>query len=218
MPYYPVENTHKAVFQGAGKFHMPIIKPETDIRIDKLEWIPFDKIQKTKPGDRAGQGVHFYCVDRAFEAVWRQPDRYIPLLQQFGAVCSPDFSMYRDHPEAVQIWSMYKRHSLTAYWQMHSIKVIPTLEWVWPESYEWCFDGEPRNAIVSISSCGCIREKLAKTLFTMGCQEAIRRLNPTQVLWYGKPLPDMDFNATVIKSEYNKVMGRYYDGRVRRSE
>lgn len=103
MPYYPVENTHKAVFQGAGKFHMPIIKPETDIRIDKLEWIPFDKIQKTKPGDRAGQGVHFYCVDRAFEAVWRQPDRYIPLLQQFGAVCSPDFSMYRDHPEAVQI-------------------------------------------------------------------------------------------------------------------
>ena len=71
MPYYPVENTHKAVFPGAGKFHMPIIKPETDIRIDKLEWIPFDKIQKTKPGDRAGQGVHFYCVDRAFEAVWR---------------------------------------------------------------------------------------------------------------------------------------------------
>ena len=60
MPYYPVENTHKAVFPGAGKFHMPIIKPETDIRIDKLEWIPFDKIQKTKPSDRAGQGVHFY--------------------------------------------------------------------------------------------------------------------------------------------------------------
>lgn len=74
MPYYPVENTHKAVFPGAGKFHMPIIKPETDIRIDKLEWIPFDKIQKTKPNDRAGQGIHFYCVDRAFEAVWRSPD------------------------------------------------------------------------------------------------------------------------------------------------
>lgn len=126
--------------------------------------------------------------------------------------------MYRDHPEAVQIWSMYKRHWLAAYWQMHCIKVIPTIEWVWPESYEWCFDGEPRNAIVSISSCGCMREKLAKTLFTMGCQEAIQRLNPTQVLWYGKPLPDMDFNATVIKSEYNKVMGRYYDGRIRRSE
>lgn len=218
MPYYPVENTHKALFPGAGKFHMPIIKPETDIRIDKLEWIPFDKIQKTKPGDRTGQGIHFYCVDRAFEAVWRTPDRYIPLLQQFGAVCSPDFSMYRDHPEAVQIWSMYKRHWLAAYWQMHCIKVIPTIEWVWPESYEWCFDGEPRNAIVSISSCGCMNEKLAKTLFTSGCKEAMRRLNPTQVLWYGKPLPDMDFNATVIKSEYNKVIGRYYDGRRRKSK
>lgn len=209
----PIENTQKMIFPGEGKFHMPIIKPETDIRIDKLEWIPFDEALKAK--NRGGKGIHFYRSDRLFARVWNQPDRYISLLQQFGAVLSPDFSMYRDHPEAVQIWSMYKRHWLAAYWQMHCIKVIPTIEWVWPESYEWCFDGEPRNAIISISSCGCMHEKLATTLFKRGCEEAIRRLNPTQVLWYGKPLPGMDFNATVIEPRWKYIEEVKRNGRRR---
>lgn len=33
----PMENTEKMIFPGEGKFHIPIIKPETDIRIDKLD-------------------------------------------------------------------------------------------------------------------------------------------------------------------------------------
>lgn len=36
----PVENTQRAIFPGVGKYDIPEIKPETDIRIDKLEWIP----------------------------------------------------------------------------------------------------------------------------------------------------------------------------------
>ena len=209
----PMENTEKMIFPGEGKFHIPIIKPETDIRIDKLEWIPFNYALSAK--DRGNKSVHFYCDDYQFERVWRNPDRYVPLLQQFGAVLSPDFSMFRDHPEAVQIWSAYKRHWLATYWQMHCIKVIPTIEWVWPESYDWCFDGEPRNSIISISSVGLMNEHLATTLFTMGCKEAMRRLNPTQVLWYGKPLPGMDFNATIIKPQYAEVRERCHDGRRR---
>ncbi len=102
----PMENTEKMIFPGEGRFHIPIIKPETDIRIDKLEWIPFNYALSAK--DRASKGVHFYCDDYQFERVWRNPDKYVPLLQQFGAVLSPDFSMFRDHPEAVQIWSAYK--------------------------------------------------------------------------------------------------------------
>lgn len=36
----PMENTEKMIFPGVGKYGIPAIKPETDIRIDKLEWIP----------------------------------------------------------------------------------------------------------------------------------------------------------------------------------
>ena len=48
----PMENTEKMIFPGEGKFHIPIIKPETDIRIDKLEWIPFNYALSAK--DRGG--------------------------------------------------------------------------------------------------------------------------------------------------------------------
>lgn len=33
----PMENTEKTIFPGVGKYGIPAIKPETDIRIDKLE-------------------------------------------------------------------------------------------------------------------------------------------------------------------------------------
>lgn len=88
----PMENTEKMIFPGEGRFHIPIIKPETDIRIDKLEWIPVNYALTAK--DKATKGVHFYKDDYQFERFWNNPDKYIPLLQQFGAVCSPDFSLY----------------------------------------------------------------------------------------------------------------------------
>lgn len=89
----PMENTEKMIFPGVGKYGIPEIKPETDIRIDKLEWIPVNYALTAK--DKATKGVHFYKDDYQFERFWNNPDKYIPLLQQFGAVCSPDFSLYR---------------------------------------------------------------------------------------------------------------------------
>ncbi len=85
----PMENTEKMIFPGVGKYGIPEIKPETDIRIDKLTWIPINYALTAK--DKAAKGVHFYKDDYQFERFWNNPDKYIPLLQQFGAVCSPVF-------------------------------------------------------------------------------------------------------------------------------
>lgn len=108
----PMENTEKMIFPGVGKYGIPEIKPETDIRIDKLEWIPVNYALTAK--DKATKGVHFYKDDYQFERFWNNPDKYIPLLQQFGAVCSPDFSLYSDMPLAVQLFMHYKKHWLAA--------------------------------------------------------------------------------------------------------
>ena len=106
----PMENTEKTIFPGVGKYGIPEIKPETDIRIDKLEWIPVNYALTAK--NKATKGVHFYKDDYQFERFWNNPDKYIPLLQQFGAVCSPDFSLYSDMPLAVQLFMHYKKHWL----------------------------------------------------------------------------------------------------------
>ena len=88
----PMENTEKMIFPGVGKYGIPEIKPETDVRIDRLEWIPVNYAMTAT--DKKSKGVHFYKDDYQFERFWNYPDKYIPILQQFGAVCSPDFSLY----------------------------------------------------------------------------------------------------------------------------
>lgn len=54
----PMENTERMIFPGVGKYGIPEIRPETDIRIDKLEWIPVNYALTAK--DKATKGVHFY--------------------------------------------------------------------------------------------------------------------------------------------------------------
>lgn len=71
----PMENTEKMIFPGVGKYGIPEIKPETDIRIDKLEWIPVNYALTAK--DKATKGVHFYKDDYQFERFWNNPDKYI---------------------------------------------------------------------------------------------------------------------------------------------
>lgn len=193
----PMENTEKMIFPGEGRFHIPIIKPETDIRIDKLEWIPVNYALTAK--DKATKGVHFYKDDYQFERFWNNPDKYISLLQQFGAVCSPDFSLYSDMPLAVQLFMHYKKHWLAAYWQAHGIHVIPTLCWCGEQSYNWCFDGEPRNAIVSISSHGTQSGPYEAECFAKHCRKALEVLQPSGILWYGKCPAEFDWNVTKIK-------------------
>lgn len=193
----PMENTERMIFPGVGKYGIPAIKPEKDIRIDKLEWIPVNYALTAK--DKATKGVHFYKDDYQFERFWNNPDKYISLLQQFGAVCSPDFSLYRDMPLAVQLFMHYKKHWLAAYWQAHGIHVIPTLCWCGEQSYDWCFDGEPRNAIVSISSHGTQSDPYEAECFAKHCRKALEVLQPSGILWYGKCPAEFDWNVTKIK-------------------
>lgn len=173
------ENCDKVIFESEGKYEIPVIGP-VDVDIRALEWIPFN-FAKTSD-NREKKGIHFYLDDYQFVRVWNQPDRYIPMLKQFGAVCSPDFSQFMDMPVAMRIYNAYRKHWLSAYWQMHGIKVIPTLCWSDESSFDYCFDGVPKNSVISISSVGTQNNAKAKEIFLQGCREAKKRLEPSEIL------------------------------------
>lgn len=207
------ENLNKCIFQGTGHYNIPEIAPETDIPIHKLEWIPFNYAKSCK--NPQGKGIHFYVDDYQFVRLWNFPDTYIPLLQRFDAVCTPDFSQYTDMPTAMRIYNHYRKHWLGAYWQMHGIHVIPTICWSDADSFAWCFDGEPKNSIVSISSVGTQNNKQAAEAFELGCREALKRLNPSQILWYGKCPEEFDWNVTKVKDFGSRMKERIKNGRER---
>lgn len=193
----PMQNTERAIFRGTGKYNIPIIKPETDIRIDKVLWIPINYAKTQHEPEKCG--LHFYKDDYQFERLWNYPDKWIPLLQKFAVVCAPDFSIYKEMPLAMQIYQHFRKHWLAAYWQAHGVRVIPTLCWCGEESYEWCFDGEPTNSIVSISSHGAFSTPFEKEQFSKHCLVALDRLTPSGIMWYGQCPQEFERNATIVK-------------------
>ena len=204
------ENLEKFQFSGCPPYGIPILE-DTTANVSHLEWIPFNYARTAK--DRKSKGVHFYVDDYQFQRVWNDPNRYMRLLSEFGAVTTPDFSQYTDMPVSMRLYNHYRKHWLGAYWQMHGLTVIPTICWSDPESYEWCFDGEPENSIISISSVGTQKHRESKELFAQGLREAIKRLNPSEILWYGKVPEEFDWNVIRIKPYQDEVKERVKNGR-----
>ena len=85
--------------------------------------------------------LHFFLDDYRFERVWTSPNRTLGHARRFGAVLSPQWSLYIDHPRAVQIWNTYRNRWMGAFWASHGIAVIPSLAWSDKQSFDFAFCG-----------------------------------------------------------------------------
>lgn len=174
------ENLNKRIFEGVGEFNIPALQSAL-FQVDN--WISFNYAKGCEEPDQ--HGIHFFIDDYQFIRLWKDPDRYLPMLARFQAVCTPDFSTYTDFPKAIQIYNHYRKHWLGAYWQENGINVIPTISWSDEDSFEWCFDGEPAGGIVAVSSVGTQGNRRATRLFELGYAEMKKRLAPAKIIMYG---------------------------------
>lgn len=197
------ENAQRMLFDGIGQYAIPEIEPT---QFENAEFIGFNYAKSAKNPE--SKAVHFFLDDYQFTRVWTDPDRYIPMLQRFKYVLAPDFSLYTDFPKPLQIYNHYRKHWLGAYWQMLGINVIPTICWSNQESFEWCFDGEPTHSVVAISSVGTQNGTEKKQCFLDGYFEMIKRLEPTQIIFYGRVPDECKGNIVHIKQfteKWNKA-------------
>lgn len=196
----------KMMFTGVGKYDIPEIYPE---EYCELDWIAFDKANSCK--DRHGKGVHFYVDDYQFERVWNYFNRSIDLLSTYDAIMSPDWSIFPDWPDAVNIWNHYRKHYIAAYMQrVIGKKVYPSICWAWDDSFEWCFDGEPIGSCVSISSVGSQMSERDKRGFMKGYDAMLERLQPSTILFFGNVPKECRGNIVKIgssQSRFDKLKG-----------
>ena len=185
------ENLNKYIFDGAGRYGIPEIKPESST-VDN--WISFNFAKSCDEPEK--HGVHFFVDDYQFIRLWTNPDAYLNMLGRFQAVCAPDFSTYTDFPVAIQLYNHYRKHWLGAYWQQNGVKVIPTISWSDESSFDWCFDGEPVGGMVAVSSVGTQHNRTATRLFELGYREMMERLKPSTVIMYGN-IPESCFGNIV---------------------
>lgn len=88
------ENAQRMLFDGIGQYEIPEIEP---VQFESAEFIGFNYVKSAKNPE--SKAVHFFLDDYQFTRVWTDPDRYIPMLQQFKYVLTPDFSLYTDFPK-----------------------------------------------------------------------------------------------------------------------
>src|SRR5574344_1819441 len=123
-----IENTQRGIYTGEGTWDIP--KLDSVDSLDIVSWqhssggvcVGYNyckSLLKKMNVDCKEIGVHFFLDDYQFERLWQRPGEYVSTLSEFKFVLSPDFSLYTDHPKAVQLWSHYKKHWLGRYWEQN---------------------------------------------------------------------------------------------------
>lgn len=171
-----------------GFFEIPIIKKPTEIRIPS-KIIPFSMRHKD-PDKKAA--IAFYENDPMFADVLIHPEAYIEEFRDCYCIITPDCSLYREAPLAVQVINIYRSHAIGHYYQARGSYVIPQVRWGGPETYttevfreKAAFLGVERNGIVAIGSYGCIKTREDKFHFRSGLTSMLKTLSPHTVLVYG---------------------------------
>lgn len=169
--------------------------PEADALPSELQG--FNYAKSTPDAQKAGKGCHFFIDDYQFERLWTSPAAYLEVLSGYDCVLTPDFSLYMDMPDAMQQWNRYRSAALGRYWAESGLTVVPTLSWAQPSSYRFCFKGIPEHSTVATSTVGVAKDKDAQAVWHDGMREAMRRLQPSRVLLYGKNI-GFDFGGCEV--------------------
>lgn len=183
-------------------WQMPVIKNDNFIPDDLIGF------NYAKTSENKNCGIHFYVDDYQFERVWNKPEEYTEILFDYDCILSPDFSLYMDMPMPMKIWNVYRSRFIGNYYQSKGIKVIPTLSWAEPETFEFCFEGIPEGSIVSVSTIGVKEDKEALKVWRDGMDTAIDKIKPSAILVYGGKL-DYDYGNIEVRYYSNKVTERW---------
>ena len=174
-----------------GKYKIPMI-PACNLDYMPEDSIDFEESFSRKIKNHRKINVNFYIDDVKFTRLWNNQDKYLEHLKCFHSVTMPDFSIStgdKGMPFALNIYNKYRNHALAWYLHMNDIKVIPSVPIADKDSYDWCFDGLPKNSILSVCTNGRVRAKASRIEFCEGFKVMCDKLQPTRVIIVGR-IPD----------------------------
>lgn len=151
------------VFNGRLLTGLTIVSPYDIPKIEPCVLIPerlvsfSEAVRKNKEFDPTAW-VHFYEDDYRFEHLWKTPEKHLARLRGFAGVISPDFSLYRNMPEAQKISNTYRNQLLGAWLQRNGIKVIANVRLSGTASVPYALAGTPRHSTLALGLHGCTKD------------------------------------------------------------
>ena len=158
------------------------------------------------------QYIHFYMHDKGFAPILHSPDRYLPKLQLYDGMLTPDFTLTVGQSRCLQEANTYMNRAVGFYFQRHGVPVIPSIRWSDKTSFDFCFLGVPKNRMVSISTHGCIKSMEQKLLFKEGLDAMLNELQPPIVLVHGY-MPDVIFRDFLHQVCFHRYPSRIEETR-----
>lgn len=192
-------------FDAFGKWNIPIIR-KTELDLANVNLISYTDIKTNDIDENRQKGVHFYIDDYRMESLYYYPTRQLERIRQYKFVITPDYSLYRDMPKAIQLFNVFRSRWCGAYWQRQGITVIPTVSWSDTASFEFCFDGIEEGSIVAIATLGCKRSKQA---FMRGYNEMLERIKPSAIICFGSPFAEMRGNIIPVDYITSRRVNRH---------
>lgn len=170
----------------AGEDEIPCIKT-SNILPKKV--ISFSKAKSSNEYD---SWIHFYEDDSKIECLWNNPRRYLPLIQKYKGVITPDYSLYYDMPLNMQKFNTYRGKAIGHWLFENGCEVIPNVRWGDNRTFETaCFGVEP-NKTIAIGTHGCIKSLEYRQKFISGFDYIVNQLKPQNIIVYGR-VPDRIF-------------------------
>lgn len=179
LNWYKTPNEMKFTEKG-----FPILEPLKDFQYPRrgIRLLPFNFAMSNKDTDYF---IHFFLQDYQFNRIWNSPSKYIDILKRYKGIIMPDFSLYSDMPEPLQMFNHYRNLWFARMCQINGITVIPSANWSLDNSFDYCFEGFPTSDIIMVSSVGSMREKNVVPSFLKGFEKMTEKLNPKLVIVRG---------------------------------
>ncbi len=133
--------------------------------------------------------VNWYLDDYKFDrpsGIWHKYNYVLTVLRHFAGAITPDFGTNQDFPAAVKIYATYRMRAYGYWLGKEGIKIINNVRWGTAETYSYCFEGIPKNSIISIGTVGGSPRKIIdRHRFENGLYRMVEILKPHTILIYG---------------------------------
>ncbi|WP_295350356.1 DUF4417 domain-containing protein [uncultured Succinivibrio sp.] len=187
---------------GADLLKNAIFTGESDIPLCKTfhsklpqTLISYTDLNQIKGKAKADTFVHFFKDDQKFDGkrngIMNDIDsisKTIHKIKEKGikGIITPDFSTYQDFPYPIKLMNTFRMRTFGIVAQEQGLEVINNVRFGTYETYEYCFDGLPRNDVLCISTVGCLIKKNDRKRLKEGLVVLLKKLKPKILIIYGK--------------------------------
>lgn len=135
--------------------------------------------------------AHCFKFDSELNRLYQNPYLALERMAKCYAAATFDVSMHKEMQRAQIVGATFENRWSGVWLQMNGFeRVLVTVGWVKPETYDVCFAGIEDGASLMISTLGVCNEG-AREDFLLGYNEMRRRFPSSQIICLGKRLEGM---------------------------